>query len=132
MGEVAGRGQRGAGGGLAVAAPEVRGLDVDGETRCRHWHSPRDIVAIQMACCETWYACADCHAAFADHPLASWPVSERQREAILCGACGTTLSIAGYMRSGDCCPTCGAAFNPGCRSHYPLYFATEAPTATPA
>ena len=44
------------------------------------------------------------------------------REAILCGACGATLTIRQYMQGDSCCPACGAHFNPGCRSHYHLYF----------
>ncbi len=137
MGEVArrgGRGRNGARGGIAVpvdpasgaasAEPvEVRGVDLDAQTRCRHWHSPLDIVAIRMACCGEFYACADCHAALADHPLEPWPAEAFDSPAVRCGACGGVISIAAYMASGDRCPTCAAAFNPGCRGHYPIYFA---------
>src|SRR5437763_12629509 len=36
--------------------PRVLGVNVDRETRCAHYHSPRDIVAIRMKCCNAWYA----------------------------------------------------------------------------
>jgi uncharacterized CHY-type Zn-finger protein len=32
------------------------------------------------------------------------------------------LSIHEYLACGNTCPTCQAAFNPGCANHYPLYF----------
>ena len=101
---------------------EVHGLDLDPQTRCRHWHSPVDIVAIQMKCCDTYYACAECHAALADHPLAVWPRDEWHRTAILCGACRHAMTIADYMASADLCAACGAGFNPECRTHHHLYF----------
>jgi uncharacterized CHY-type Zn-finger protein len=41
---------------------------------------------------------------------------------VLCGACGAILTILQYMRSDSRCPACRAHFNPGCRSHYHLYF----------
>ncbi|MBV8971501.1 MAG: hypothetical protein JO290_04340 [Sphingomonadaceae bacterium] len=103
--------------------PAVRGLDLDPQTRCRHWHSPRDIVAIRMACCSEWYACADCHAALADHPLTPWPAAAFGERAIRCGACGAELTIAAYLAGDDACPACAAPFNPGCRLHRHLYFA---------
>lgn len=102
--------------------PEVRGLEADPQTRCAHWRSARDIVAIQMRCCGEWYACADCHAALADHPIAVWPRAEWAEPAILCGACGHRLSIAAYVGGEDRCPACSAPFNPGCRHHHHLYF----------
>lgn len=104
---------------------DVRGVDLDPQTRCRHWHSPLDIVAIRMRCCGVYYACVDCHAAIADHPVAVWPVAERDQPAIRCGNCAAELSIAAYLASGDRCPVCAAGFNPGCRTHDHHYFAAE-------
>lgn len=100
----------------------VLGVDVDPEARCAHYRSPRDIVAIRMKCCGNWYACNDCHAALADHPLQPWPREEWGARAVLCGACGTAMRIRDYLESDDICPACKQAFNPGCREHRHLYF----------
>jgi uncharacterized CHY-type Zn-finger protein len=108
----------------ASARPEVRGVDLDAETRCAHYHSPLDIVAIKMRCCGDYYACKDCHEALAGHAIRVWPCAEWVEAAILCGACGEELSIAAYLAAGDRCPACGAPFNPGCRHHYHFYFET--------
>jgi uncharacterized CHY-type Zn-finger protein len=102
--------------------PVVRGIDLDSQTRCAHYHSAADIVAIKMKCCGVYYACKDCHIALAGHAIAVWPRSERDQQAILCGACGTELTIHEYLQSKSRCPSCGAAFNPGCRKHHYFYF----------
>ena len=102
--------------------PEVRGVDLDPQTRCAHWRSPLDIVALKMRCCGVYYACRDCHDALADHPAALWPRAERDALAVLCGVCGTELSIARYLACDDRCPACDAPFNPGCKLHRYLYF----------
>jgi uncharacterized CHY-type Zn-finger protein len=41
---------------------------------------------------------------------------------VLCGGCGTELTIEAYLGCGYRCPVCGIAFNPRCEAHYPLYF----------
>jgi uncharacterized CHY-type Zn-finger protein len=106
-----------------MAVPEVRGVQLDAQTRCAHYHSPLDIVAIKVKCCRTYFACKDCHAALADHALEAWPHDEWQQNAVLCGACGTEHTIAGYLESSERCSACGAPFNPGCRDHRGYYFA---------
>jgi uncharacterized CHY-type Zn-finger protein len=103
-------------------SPIVRGVDLDPETRCAHYHGPTDIIAIKMKCCEVYYACKDCHSALADHQIEVWPASEWNRHAILCGACGAELTIHQYMQRDNNCPLCRAPFNPGCRNHYHFYF----------
>jgi uncharacterized CHY-type Zn-finger protein len=100
----------------------VRGVDLDPETRCAHWYSPRDVIAIKMKCCGVHYACKDCHDALAGHPAEVWPRGEWETKAVLCGVCGTEHGIRAYMDCADVCPSCGAAFNPGCRTHYHYYF----------
>ena len=99
----------------------VHGLDLDAESRCRHWHADHDVAAMFFPCCRRWYACHDCHAALADHPpvrlAADAPAAAR------CGACGHTMSAQAYLDAGDRCPACGHPFNPGCRLHRHLYFA---------
>jgi uncharacterized CHY-type Zn-finger protein len=110
---------------MASNLPEVRGVNLDAQTRCEHWHGPTDIIAIKMKCCGIYYSCKDCHTALADHVIKVWPEREWNEKAILCGACGTELTIHQYMRSGYFCPTCREQFNPGCRKHYHFYFAFE-------
>jgi uncharacterized CHY-type Zn-finger protein len=107
---------------MASILPEVRGVNLDPQTRCEHYHGPNDIVAIKMKCCGIYYACKDCHAALADHPSEVWPEREWGQRAIFCGACGTELSIHQYMQCSSQCPSCHGQFNPGCRNHYHLYF----------
>jgi len=100
----------------------VNGVDLDPETRCAHYHSELDIIAIKMKCCGVYYACKDCHNTLADHPIEAWPSDDWDQRAILCGACGTELTIRQYLGCINTCPACGATFNPGCRNHYHFYF----------
>ena len=105
-----------------MSRPEVIGLDLDAQTRCRHYRSPRDVVAIKTKCCGVYYACKDCHDAVADHPIVAWPLHERGAKAVLCGVCGHEMTVRAYLESDNKCPNCGASFNPGCRSHHHFYF----------
>lgn len=102
--------------------PLVHGVDLDAQTRCAHWHSALDIVAIKMRCCGVYYACKDCHNTLAEHDAAVWPRAEWNEKAVLCGACGIELSVRQYLDCGNVCPACSAGFNPGCRNHYHFYF----------
>jgi uncharacterized CHY-type Zn-finger protein len=102
--------------------PFVEGVLLDPQTRCAHWRTPLDIIAIKMRCCETYYACRQCHDELADHDAAVWPSDAWDERAVLCGACGVELSVRQYMACDNRCPACGAGFNPGCRTHYHLYF----------
>jgi uncharacterized CHY-type Zn-finger protein len=108
---------------MPLPRPEVRGIDLDAQTRCAHYGTALDIIAIRMKCCGVYYACKECHEILAGHPIEVWPEAEWSQAAVLCGACGCELSIAQYMASGHMCPRCGAAFNSGCRNHYQFYFA---------
>jgi uncharacterized CHY-type Zn-finger protein len=117
--------------GLRAMVPnpaDVRGVNLDLQNRCEHYHGPADIVAIKMKCCGVYYACNDCHIALADHAAEVWAETEWDETAILCGACKTQLTIREYMRSSSSCPACCAPFNPRCRNHYHLYF--DAPPST--
>lgn len=116
---------------VLVGTVEVRGLDLDGETRCAHYAGERDVVAIEFACCRAVYPCFRCHDALADHEREVWPQADRDRAAILCGACGGRLSIGTYLEvlAGEYdapgavdCPHCEGSFNPGCRDHLDRYF----------
>ena len=107
---------------MALTPSSVRGVNLDPQTRCEHYHGPTDIIAIKMKCCGLYYACKDCHETLADHPIAVWPENEWNQKGVLCGACGAILTILQYMHSDSRCPACGAQFNSGCRSHYHFYF----------
>jgi uncharacterized CHY-type Zn-finger protein len=102
--------------------PEVRGVEVDAQTRCAHWRSELDIVAIRMACCGVYWACKDCHEELAGHPVAVWGRAEWDARAVLCGACGLEMTIREYMECQARCPGCGAGFNPRCKEHWRFYF----------
>ena len=107
---------------MQAASFRVFGVDLDAQTRCTHYHSPVDIIAIKMRCCGLYYACKDCHDALADHAIAVWPREEWDEPAVLCGACGTELTIRQYLGCSHRCPACAAAFNPRCGNHHHFYF----------
>lgn len=109
---------------IQVHGVPVFGLDVDSQTRCRHYHSPVDIIAIKFRCCGQFYPCHACHEALTDHAAEVWPVEEFGERAVLCGACGHLLTIREYLASAHRCPVCRAEFNPGCARHRHLYFAS--------
>ena len=100
----------------------VYGIGVADNSQCAHWHSSRDIIAIKFACCDTYYACFDCHRELADHAAEVRPRDRLLEPSVLCGACGRELTVPEYLGCGNECPGCSAAFNPGCASHYHLYF----------
>jgi len=100
----------------------VRGLHLDPQTRCAHYHSSLDIIAIKMKCCGVYYACKDCHIELADHPISVWPRAEFHQRAVLCGTCGRELTIHQYLQCDSRCPHCHAAFNPLCAHHHHSYF----------
>lgn len=100
----------------------VLGATVDDQTRCIHYHSELDVIAIRFACCGEYYPCHLCHAESAGHEARTWPVALQDALAIVCGVCEVELSISDYLGV-EACPHCGAPFNPGCRLHSHLYFA---------
>ncbi|HEU0163389.1 MAG TPA: CHY zinc finger protein [Thermomicrobiales bacterium] len=100
---------------------QVFGQTIDDQTRCVHWNSPLDVIAIRFACCGRYYPCYECHAEAESHPAQQWPRERWNELAILCGVCQTEITIATYKATNDC-PACGAAFNPGCHLHAHLYF----------
>lgn len=101
---------------------EVLGTDVDAQTRCGHYHSEIDIIAIKFKCCGQWFPCYECHTEHAAHPAQVWLIGERETPAILCGDCGYQLTITEYFNCAAVCPRCRNQFNPGCANHYDLYF----------
>jgi uncharacterized CHY-type Zn-finger protein len=71
---------------------QVRGVDMDAQTRCAHYSSTLDVIAINMRCCGIYYACKDCHDALAGHAIEVWPRVEWDQPVVLCGVCETELS----------------------------------------
>ncbi|WP_312889207.1 CHY zinc finger protein [Desertibacillus haloalkaliphilus] len=100
----------------------VQGVGVDAKTRCKHYSSKRDIIAIKVRCCQTYYSCHRCHQELTDHTPILWGKHEHQQKAILCGNCQQELTIADYLNFESVCPYCQATFNEGCKFHYHLYF----------
>jgi uncharacterized CHY-type Zn-finger protein len=112
---------------VQIHGVEVKGQGLDVQTRCAHYALPQDVIAIKFACCQTYYPCYQCHEALADHPHTVWPAHQFEEPAVLCGVCGAELTIAEYLQSHSTCPRCQAAFNPGCATHYSLYFDMSPP-----
>lgn len=108
---------------VRVGAHVVHGLPVDEQTRCAHYSTELDVLAILFPCCGRWYPCHACHEETADHAARPWGAGERETQALLCGRCGRTSSIREYVAT-CACAHCGGAFNPGCRRHHHLYFDT--------
>jgi len=104
----------------------VRGVDVGPETRCAHYHGPRDIIAIRFPCCTAFYPCFACHREATDHEARRWPADRFHTPAVLCGECQAVLTIQHYLDADHTCPACETAFNPGCERHHDQYFAPAA------
>ncbi|RZH67713.1 CHY zinc finger protein [Natrinema altunense] len=104
----------------------VRGIDVGPETRCAHYDTDQDVVAFTFACCEDFFPCFRCHEAVTDHEAVPWPRARFDEPSVLCGCCGTALTVPNYLAAEYDCPACDAAFNPGCAKHADLYFETDA------
>jgi uncharacterized CHY-type Zn-finger protein len=107
---------------MTSGPPDIFGLDLDAASRCRHWHSPLDIVAMRFKCCGKFFACADCHEALAGHSIERWTPADTEQVVARCGQCGLCMTLSGYLTCDDSCPGCRAPFNPGCRKHRGIYF----------
>ena len=100
----------------------VKGNTIDDQTRCSHYHSDLDVIAIKFKCCNTYYPCFSCHAETEWHAPELWKKEEFYNFAILCGVCKHEMTIQAYLDCNSICPNCKAAFNPKCSNHYQLYF----------
>ena len=108
---------------ILIGDQRVQGLRLDSQSRCAHWHSELDIVALRMPGDEVFYACYECYEAIHHKLPPRWKKEDfDEAEAILCGNCGTVMNVRTYLNSNNQCPTCQAAFNPGCAKHYHFYF----------
>lgn len=100
---------------------QVLGKLVDSETRCEHYASPKDIIAIKFYCCKTYYPCYKCHQECREHAIKQWPKEKFNEQAIFCGVCKSEHTIEAYLNTTKC-PICSSAFNENCSLHYPMYF----------
>lgn len=48
---------------------EYFGIGLDSSSRCYHYHTKLDIVALKCAVCQKYYACYKCHDALEEHFL---------------------------------------------------------------
>jgi uncharacterized CHY-type Zn-finger protein len=103
----------------------IYGKPIDNQTRCTHYHSSLDIIAIKFKCCDKYFPCFTCHEETAGHAAEVWPKSEFDKKAVICGVCAHELTVNEYMQCNNTCPKCASAFNPGCSKHYHLYFETS-------
>lgn len=101
----------------------IYGSVLDAQTRCKHYHSQYDIIAIRFACCNDYYPCFACHVEHAGHPVQRWQAEEDlHQKAILCGNCKTEWTIGEYFHSSKKCLSCEHPFNAKCQNHWSLYF----------
>ena len=100
----------------------IHGKAVDDNTRCIHYHSALDVIAIKFKCCGEYYPCYQCHEETAGHEPVTWQKDEWRTKAILCGVCSNELTIKQYVKSGNQCIYCRSLFNANCSKHYHLYF----------
>ena len=101
---------------------KVKGSLMDDQTRCVHYHTDKDIIAIKFKCCGSYYPCYQCHQNHEDHQIDVWPKEEFDEKAILCGVCKSELTIHDYLLSEYSCPMCESQFNEGCSLHSSIYF----------
>ena len=90
--------------GRAPGEPAIEGLELTkhGGSRCAHWHSELDVLALQAPCCGKFYACASCHDACEDHALEPWPADTPvSQPALMCGVCRHRYSIETYIRGAE-------------------------------
>lgn len=99
----------------------VYGKIIDEETRCVHYKTENDIVAIKFRCCVKYYPCYKCHEESEEHKIEKWKTDEFDEKAILCGVCNTEHTITEYINR-DKCKKCDSEFNSNCRFHRHLYF----------
>lgn len=98
---------------------------IDQETRCTHYNSEVDRVAIQFYCCKKYFPCYHCHKEHGCGETQPWPKSQFHEKAILCGSCGAEQTIDSYLKNGQACPHCLRSFNPGCKKHEVYYFSID-------
>lgn len=100
---------------------KIYGGLLDQASRCRHYHTVLDIVALKCFACRNYYACYKCHDSLEAHPYQAYPDNRVADKVVICGVCKEEMTIAEY-RSSKTCPNCQSAFNPACGKHDAIYF----------
>ncbi|ODV78858.1 uncharacterized protein CANTADRAFT_53825 [Suhomyces tanzawaensis NRRL Y-17324] len=111
---------------LGTSTVPVYGRVVDSHTRCFHYHTELDIIAIKFRCCGDYYPCYQCHdeATREHHEPMRWAPHELDHaKVVLCGQCYSELTFRQYAGGPSAsCIRCSAGFNPKCALHYHIYF----------
>ena len=81
----------------------VKGKTTDHQTRCIHYQTQLDVIAIKFKCCNTYYPCYYCHEEEAGHKHETWNKDEFETHAILCGVCQQEMTINQYKSSNYYC-----------------------------
>lgn len=97
---------------------KIYGIKIDQQSRCIHYHTKNDIVALMCRQCQKFYACYKCHDELNNHTFR--PVYANQVHNILCGNCRSLLKYNQYKL--NYCPYCQHSFNPKCIIHHSIYF----------
>ena len=100
---------------------QINGLLVDDQSRCQHYHSTLDIVALKCFECQKYYACYQCHDSLEEHSFRAYPCQLKQDKVLICGVCRHEMTIEEYQEA-VACPNCHSVFNPACSKHYDIYF----------
>jgi len=61
---------------------KILGKLYDNETRCFHYHSYKDIIAIKFKCCNIYYPCYLCHLETQTHKILKWNKNEFKRMSL--------------------------------------------------
>ena len=77
---------------------------LDAETRCAHYHTEIDRIAIKFYCCDTIIPCYECHEETVVETEPSGQKKNSTKKAILCGACGHELTVEEYLDCKSECP----------------------------
>ncbi|KRL43329.1 CHY zinc finger protein [Lacticaseibacillus manihotivorans] len=97
--------------------PKIYGQQLDVASRCRHYHSDLDVVALWCGQCQKFWACYEFHDAMGDHEFVPLP---KAQALVLCGACRCMMTYSQYQSGA--CPNCWYPFNPRCELHTDHYF----------
>ena len=76
---------------------QINGLLVDDQSRCQHYHSPLDIVALKCFECQKYYACYQCHDRLEAHIYRAYPCQLKQDKVLICGVCRHEMTIEEYQ-----------------------------------
>ncbi|EGW30027.1 uncharacterized protein SPAPADRAFT_144251 [Spathaspora passalidarum NRRL Y-27907] len=108
-----------------VISPDLtlKGQLVDKHSRCIHYHTTIDIIALKYKCCQTYYPCFQCHQELTNHKVEKYNLTDLESiKVVLCGECYNELLFDEYKNNQMKCVYCHHEFNPGCSLHYDLYF----------